>query len=93
MEWVVVFLAVVLPLVPLGYPEADEGPEEVLQAACRMVNPLVVPPVPDVVVEAPQGAVQRGIQVGSLDPLFTWKQTVADKLNSLVVNFIVGSFR
>ena len=48
----------------------------------------MVPPVPDGVVEAAQGALEPAVPVVLPSPLFT-KETALDKIDSLVINSVV----
>ena len=65
---------------------------EVLQGACKKVSLPVVPPVPDGVTEVPQGAVEPAEPVALQGPSerLSWEQAVANELNSLVIDIVIG---
>ena len=50
---------------------------------------LVVPPVPDGVIEGPQGAVEPAVPVVLPSPLLITEKTTLDEINGLVINSVI----
>lgn len=48
--------------------------------------------VPDVVKQGAQGAVETVVPAAHLNPLLVRKKSVTNKLNSLIIDIIVGRF-
>ena len=58
--------------------------------ACTRANPLVGHLVPDGVKQGAQGALETVVPAALLSPLFVREKSVTDKLNSFVIDIIVG---